>query len=207
MKSVKMKGKTVEEATDAALAVLGVPKEQVEVRVISEGKPGVMGILGVEEAEVECVVKGGAAEEAKNVLQNLLDKMGFLAVADVATFDEEGVKLTVTGEDMGRIIGKEGAMLKALEAIVGSIMWKLMGNRVRVSIDAGGYRDKRVKALERLAAEVVEEVEKSGEEKILPYMEASDRRIIHMFLKDNPKVTSFSRGEEKDRRMVIAPRK
>lgn len=207
MKSIKMKGRTVEEATEAAYAVLGVSKDQAEVRVINEGKPAMMGIIGGEEAEVEVVVKEGVAEEARQALQNILDKMGLLAGAEVSSESGVDVSLAVKGEDMGRIIGKEGAMLKALETVVGAITWKLTGMHSRIHIDAGGYREKRVGVLERLAAEVAEEVEKTGEEKVLPYMEASDRRIIHTFLTQNPKVTSYSQGEGKDRRLVIAPRK
>ncbi len=207
MRSIKMKGRNVEEATEAALAVLGVSKEQVEIKVISEGKPAVMGIIGGEEAEVEVVVKEAPTEEAKAALQTILDKMGFLAVAEAMPEKAGTINLAVKGEDMGRIIGKEGAMLKALETIVSSIISKLAGARVRVGIDAGGYREKREKALERLAAEVVEEVERTGQEKVLPHMEASDRRIIHTFLTDNPNVTSYSQGEGRDRRLVIAPRK
>lgn len=207
MKSIKMKGKTVEEAAEAAYAVLGVNKDQAEVRVIKEGRPGMMGIIGGEEAEVEVVVKEGVAEEAKQALQNILDKMGMLAVAEISSVKDEDISLAVKGEDMGRIIGKEGAMLKALETVIGAITWKLSGVRSRIHVDAGGYREKRVSVLERLAAEVADEVEKTGEEKVLPFMEASDRRIIHTFLSENPKVTSYSQGEGRDRRLVIAPRK
>ena len=207
MKSVIMKGKNVDEATEAGLAVLGISKDAANIRIINEGKPAVMGILGGEDAEVEVSSKGSPADEAKGVLQNILDKMGFLAVAEISSVSDEDVELSVKGEDMGRIIGKEGLMLKALETVVGAITWKIIGNKIRVHVDAGGYREKRVHVLESLAADIVEEVEKSGEEKVMPFMEAADRRIIHMFLKDNPKVTSFSRGEGKDRRMVIAPRK
>lgn len=207
MKSVVMKGKNVEDATEAALAVLGISKDKANIKIINEGKPGVMGILGGEEAEVEVFSRGEASEEAKEALQNILDKMGFLAVAEISSANDDEILLSVKGEDMGRIIGKEGLMLKALETIVGAIIWKIIGGKARIHIDAGGYREKRIKVLEGLAADLIDDVVKSGEEKALPYMEASDRRIIHMFLKDNPKVTSFSRGEGKDRRMVIAPRK
>lgn len=205
MKSVKMKGKTVEVAVEAALAVLGVEKEKAEVKVINEGKPAMMGIIGGEEAEVEVIARGGAAEEAKEILQNILDKMGMLAIAE-AEMDVETVKMSVKGEDMGRIIGKEGAMLKALETIVGSIMSKGMGQRTRITVDAGDYRQKRIKALERLAKEVADEVAETGQEKVMPQMNPADRRAIHMFLKDNTSVTSISRGEGRERRLVIAPK-
>ena len=207
MKSLRMKGKNVEEAAEAAAAVLGVSRKQIQVRVISEGKPAMMGILGGEEAEVEAVVKEGSAEEARQALQGVLDKMLFLAAVDVDSESGEGVNLSIKGEDMGRIIGKEGAMLKALETVVGAMVWKLTGNRIRVHIDAGGYREKRIRSLERLASEVAEEVAASGQEKVLPFMEASDRRAIHLFLQNNSNVTSYSQGDGKDRRLVIAPRK
>jgi spoIIIJ-associated protein len=206
MKSIKMKGKNVEEAVAAAAAVLGVSKESVKVNVISEGKPAVMGIIGGEEAEVEAVVQGSAAEEATQALQNILDKMGLLAIAELEGEGEAEVRLAVKGEDMGRIIGKEGAMLKSLEVVVGAMLRKSTGVMTRVHIDAGGYMDKREKSLQRLAAEVADEVEQTGAEKVLPYMEASDRRMIHLYLQENPKVKSYSVGEGKDRRMVIAPK-
>ena len=206
MKSIIMKGKSVDEAVEAALAVLGVDKNKVNVNVITEGKPAVMGIIGGEEAEVEVVEQGSAAEEANQSLQNILDKMGLLAIAEVAGEVEGEVKLAVKGEDMGRIISKDGAMLKSLEIVVGAIIRRSTGVMTRVHIDAGGYMDKREKALQRLAAEVAEEVERTGVEKAMPYMEPADRLIIHLFLQDNPKIKSYSAGEGKERRLVIAPK-
>jgi spoIIIJ-associated protein len=206
MKSVVMKGKNVNEAVEAALAVLGISKDKATVRVINEGKAGMMGLLGGEEAEVEVVAREGAGEEAKQALQNILDKMGFLAIAEVDSEDGEGVKLSVKGEDMGRIIGKEGAMLKSLEVVVGSIIRRVLGVPFRVRIDAGGYVEKRERVLQKLAADVAEEVEKTGQEKVLPYMEAADRRIMHVYLAEHTKVKSYSVGEGKERRMVIAPK-
>jgi spoIIIJ-associated protein len=206
MKSVKMKGKNVDEAVEAGLAVLGITKENAVVKVINEGKAGMMGILGVEEAEVEVIAREGGAEEAKQALQNILDKMGFLAIAEVDSETSEETKISVKGEDMGRIIGKEGAMLKSLEVVVGSMVRKIIGAPIRIKIDAGGYVEKREKVLQKLAADVAEEVEKTGQEKVLPYMEAADRRIMHLSLQEHPKVKSYSVGEGKERRMVIAPK-
>ena len=206
MKAVRMKGRNVEEATEAALAVLGVGRDQVEIKVLSEGKPAVMGILGGEEAEVEVLAKESVAEEAREALQSILDKMGFLAVAEIKSSDAENVSLDVKGEDISRIIGKEGGMLKALETLVGAIVWKTFKSPVRVSVDAGGYREKRVRALERLASDVAEEVAKTGQESVLPPMEAADRRTIHLYLANNPQVTTYSKGEGRDRRLVVAPK-
>ncbi|MEE8638435.1 MAG: R3H domain-containing nucleic acid-binding protein, partial [Candidatus Margulisiibacteriota bacterium] len=76
-----------------------------------------------------------------------------------------------------------------------------------VSVDAGGYKVKRRQALERLAKEAADEVARTGEEKVLPHMGAGDRRIIHLCLQGDPKITTYSKGEGRERRLVIAPRK
>ncbi|MFA6431137.1 MAG: RNA-binding cell elongation regulator Jag/EloR [Candidatus Margulisiibacteriota bacterium] len=206
MKSIIMKGKNVEEAKKNAMQVMGVGEEKCEVRVISEGKSAVMGIIGGEEAEVEVMVKGTMEEEALQILQNILDKMGFMTIVNVEKGEEGQIELNIKGDDMGRIIGKEGNSLKALEILVRSILFKMMNEKAHVSIDAGGYKEKRIKSLERLAQDVVDEVKSTGKEKRMPQMHAGDRRIIHMFLKDNPDVTSYSSGEGDDRRLVIAPK-
>ncbi|MFH1347664.1 MAG: RNA-binding cell elongation regulator Jag/EloR [Candidatus Margulisiibacteriota bacterium] len=204
MKKIRMKGRSVEDATKAALEVLGGEKEKAKVSVISEGKAGMLGVIGCEEAEVEVVLLGEPGEDAKQVLQEILDKMTFMAMVDLGE-SGESIELNIKGEDMGRIIGKEGSTLKSLEIILGSIMGRMYGERKRVNIDADGYKQKREQALERLAKEVVDEVVQSGKEKVLPPMSAADRRIIHLFIQDNPKVTSFSKGEGRERRLVIAP--
>lgn len=206
MKKVVMKGKNVDDAVEAACAVLGVAKELVGIKIINEGTPAVMGIIGGTEAEVEVGINEGAAEEARVALQAILDKMELLAACEIQSENETDVMLEVKGEDIARIIGKEGTMLKSLETVITAMVGKIMGARVRVHVDAGGYRQKRINVLEKLAGEVVGEVRESGKERVMPPMEPADRRAIHMFLKDDPDVTSFSRGEGRDRRLVIAPK-
>jgi spoIIIJ-associated protein len=205
MKMIRMKGKSVDDAVKAALEVLGGKEEDASVVVISEGKPAMLGVLGGEEAEVEVILKEGRAEDAKQILQEILDKMVFVAVVE-GNIVEEIVKLDIKGDDMGRIIGKDGSTLKSLEIILASALRKIYGERVGISIDAGGYREKREKALERLARDAADEVAKTGEEKALPHMSAGDRRVIHLFLRDDPKVATFSKGEGRERRLIIVPR-
>jgi len=204
MKKLRMKGKSVDDAVKMALEVLGAKKEDAVVSVISEGKTGMLGMIGGEEAEVEVTVRGSLEEDAKQLLQDLLDRMMFVAVVD-SRLEDDRVVLDIKGDDMGRIIGKEGATLKAMETLINAMLGRMLGERVRVNIDAAGYRDKRRKALERLAKDAADEVSKSGGEKVLPPMNAADRRIIHLCLKDIPGVTTFSKGEGRERRLVIAP--
>ncbi len=206
MKKLRMKGRSVDEAAASALEVLGGKKENARISVLNAGKGGVLGMIGGEEAEVEVLLRETLEQDAKQVLQEILDKMSFMAMVEGGAV-EDGVELEIKGEDMGRIIGKEGATLKALETLVRAILGRLYGERIRLGIDAAGYKDKRKKALERLAMEAADEVAMSGQEKVLPYMNAADRRIIHMCLKENTSVTTYSKGEGRDRRLVIAPQK
>lgn len=206
MRTLRMKGKTVEEAIEGALKILGAQREEVEVRVLGEGKPGVLGVFGGEEAEVEVTVKAGVGERARAALQELLDKMGFLTLVNIEGEEEDTVRLDIKGEDMGRIIGKEGATINALGYLLGVMMRREQERRIRVIIDAGEYRKRRERNLQREAQEAAHEVLASGKEVVLPPMSPADRRAIHMALADNPKVLSFSRGERAERHVVIAPR-
>lgn len=204
MKGVKMKGKNKEEAVKAALEVLGGSEAEAVVKVLNEGRSGMLGIGG-EAAEVEVTIREGRLKDSIQVLQEILDKGGFLSMVE-GTEDGERINLNVKGEDMGRVIGKEGATLKALGILTSTIISRTYAEKVRISIDAEGYREKRTKALERLAKEAADEVAESGQEKVLPYMEAADRRAIHMFIAENDKVKTYSQGEGRDRRLVIAPK-
>lgn len=203
MRSIRIKAKTVELAKKDALAVLGGDENNTNIKIISEGKPAILGVIGGEDAEIEATLREGIEKDAIQILQEILDKMSFMTVVDIKE-EGEGRVLTVRGDDMGRIIGKDGNTLKAFEVIVRSILSRIYTEKIYLNIDAGDYREKRRQSLERLAKEVVEEVEKTGAEKAMPHLEASDRRIIHMYLKDNNNVTSFSQGEGRDRRLIIA---
>lgn len=206
MRKARFKARTVEEAIKGALEILGIKRENAKVRTLSEGKPGVLGMIGGEEAEVEVSEKVSLAEHGRIVLQEILDKMGFMAITEVVEGEGDRIGLNIKGEGLGRVIGKEGATLQALQLVIGAILSKEEGGAVRVDIDADGYKKKHEEALKRLATNAARDVEKSKQEKALPPMSARDRRIIHMALKDNPKIQTFSKGEGRERRLIIAPK-
>ena len=206
MKRIKVKGKGVEEATENGLKILGISKDEAIVTVLTEGKSGLLGVFGGEEAEVEIKQKVSPGDDAKEILQEIINGLGLIAVAEVVSDNENGVMLDVKGEDLGKVIGKDGAMLKALQLLVSTIVSRDFAQRVRVNIDAGGYRDKQEQALSRLAEEAAKDVLESGIEKVLPPMTAADRRIMHIALKDKPGIETISRGEGAERRLVICPK-
>src|SRR3989339_437841 len=207
MKKIKIKGKSVEEAKGHGLKILGLKEEDVDLAIITEGKPGVLGMFGGEECEVEIRQKISAAADAKEILQEILNRLALVAVAEIVSEEENSVALDVKGEDLGKIIGKDGAMLSSLQLIVSSIISRDFSRKIYVNIDAGGYRSNHEQALCRLAKEAAKDVASSGIEKALPPMSAADRRIIHMALKEEEGVTTYSEGEREGRRLIITPNK
>ena len=205
--SVKMKGKSVEEAITMALQVLGKTREEVDVNIISEGESGVLGVFGGKEAEVEVSPKMAMGEQARTVVQEILDKMGFMTLVSIKSEDSETANLDIKGEDMGRIIGRAGSAIDSLQYLATLILSKKHGKRIRVLVDAEGYREKRQKMITQDADAAAKEVEKTGSEKAMPPMSAADRRIIHMHIQENfPGLVSFSRGEGQGRQLIIAPK-
>ncbi len=205
-KTIIMKGKTVEEAIEAGLKVLGISRENAEIKVISEGKAGVLGVFGAEEAEVEIGPKISIGEEAKEILAAILDRMGFVTLVSLVSGAEDSPFLEIKGDDLGRIIGKEGTTLEALGLLVSSMLSRRHARKIRVIVDAAGYREKKRGKLERMADEATEEAIASGREVILPPMSAADRRAIHLAIAARQKAKSFSRGEGGLRRVVVAPK-
>jgi spoIIIJ-associated protein len=205
--SVKMKGKTVDEAVSMALQVLGKTIEEVEVKVLNEAEGGVLGVFGGKEAEVEVSLKLPVGDEAKSVVQEILDKMGFLTLVSMKSEENDTVQLDIKGEDMGRIIGRAGTTIDSLQYLSSLILSKKHSKRVRVIVDAEGYREKRQKMVTQDADVIAREVERSGKEKPFPPMTAADRRVIHMHIQEKyPNLTSFSIGEGSNRHLVIAPK-
>lgn len=205
MDSVKMKGRNVEEAVAAALEVLGAKKEEVDIVVLKEGKGGVLGMFGGEDAEVEVSKAGSPAEKAKSILQEILDLAGFTTSVSIEVGDDGQSLLEVKGDDLGRIIGKDGATLIALQTILSSILSRKAGRRESVYIDAQGYKKRRGEKMKSIATDAIEEALSRNKEVILPPMPAPDRREVHMAIQEDGRATSFSQGEGSERRIVVSP--
>jgi len=206
--SVRMKGKTVEEAIDLALQVIGKKREEVEVKVLSEPEAGVLGVFGGKEAEVEVFPKISPGEEARGLMQEILDKMRFMTLVSIKGEEGDNISLEIKGEDIGRIIGRGGATIDSLQHIASIILSKKHGKRVRALVDAEGYRERRKKIVTEDAEKIAKEVEKSGKEIAMQPMSAAERRLIHIYIQETfPKLITYSRGEGENRQVVIAPKK
>jgi spoIIIJ-associated protein len=145
------------------------------------------------------------ADRLRELLDEVVDALDLDATVEV-TEDDERLVGTIEGEELGVLIGRHGQTIDALEHLATRVAWRgLEGDRKRVVVDAAGYRARRAEALERAAERAAGEAVRFGRPVSLDAMAASERRIVHEFLRDRHDVETYSEGDEPDRHLVVAP--
>jgi len=150
-------------------------------------------------------------EIAQETVEELLNKMQVKARVSVrlGEADEERgripILIDVRGNDLGILIGRRAETLNALQYITSLILGKKLGHPVTIVVDVEGYRDRRQSQIRQLARRMADQAVKTGRRQILEPMPANERRIIHMELRDNPKVRTESIGEDPHRKVTIIP--
>ncbi|MBD5133381.1 MAG: KH domain-containing protein [Clostridiales bacterium] len=133
----------------------------------------------------------------------LFAHMGVEAVP-VVTREGDTYQVVLEGEDMGALIGHRGETLDAIQQLTGYAVNRGRSHRVRIHVDAEGYRARREESLNRLARKTAGKVVKYRRNITLEAMNAYERHVIHTALQDYPGVTTFSTGTEPNRRTVVA---
>ncbi len=145
-------------------------------------------------------------------VQDLLEKMHVEAEVEAHYNPPEGrhrrptAWVDIHGQDLSILIGRRAETLQALQYITSLIVNKELGRSVPLVIDVEGYRERRTVQLQRLAQRLAEQVVKTGRRQALEPMPASERRIVHLALRDHPEVTTESVGEEPRRKVTILPK-
>ncbi|MDK2896615.1 MAG: spoIIIJ-associated protein [Candidatus Atribacteria bacterium] len=143
---------------------------------------------------------------AREMLDQFLG--GFLKKMEVEvnySFQEKEGRLLVEieGQDAGLLIGKRGETLEAIESFLKILLAKKGFSQVGLSVDISGYQKRQEENLKQLAQKTAQKVLQDKKRAKLRPMSAKERRIIHTALKDNPRVTTYSIGQEPQRRVVI----
>ena len=146
MKSITTTAKTVEDAIEIALKELDVDRTEVEIDVVSKGKPGILGIgsepASVRVKKVEFKSDNDSAKVAGEVLAGLLNLMNVEAVSslvDAGEDEQSGPEFDIEGDDAGLLIGRRGETLQALQFITRVITNNKTGHRSPISVDVEGY--------------------------------------------------------------------
>jgi spoIIIJ-associated protein len=221
---VEATGETVGEAKWAALRELerrqpGLDKTAVRFEVLTEGERGLLGV-GYAPARVVAMVEEGAgavrepavapvdesdlAADVRFLLEEITDALDVDCRVEVHE-DEAGIRVDCVGTDLGALIGRYGQTIDAVQYLVNAIVAKREGERIEVTVDAAGYRERRRATLEQLASRSAERVLSSGRPLELEPMSAVERKVVHLHLQDLPGVATSSEGTEPNRYVVISP--
>ena len=153
-------------------------------------------------AEEDCVIP---LEKAEKFLQQIFESM-HLEVSIEKVRGKEAYVLNLTGESLGILIGKHGQTLDSLQYLTNlAANHGLSEKRVHIVLDVEHYRDRREETLRRLAARLAEKASRTRQRIMLEPMNRHERKVIHMALQNNRRVTTFSSGEEPYRKVVIEP--
>lgn len=222
---VETSGRSVEEAIDKALAILGATDDEVEIQILSEGGD----MVRRDEARVRVKLRDERshddvafeaevveedfepdaslveqAEAARGFLEGLTATMGL--EAEIATkAQRDDVLIELTGSELALLIGRHGSTLEALQEVTRAAVQREVGERAFVNVDVEGYRARRRAILERRARSAAARVRRSGKPQALEPMPAYERKVVHDVLTRFQGVRTISDGEEPNRRVVISP--
>ena len=227
-KTIIAEGKTTNEAIENGLKQLKVSKDKVEVKVLeNEDKRSFFSILAPRVVKVELTlkedVKGAKIQEKREVklteqeqekakeniekfLKDFIKNLPEDTKYEIST-EESGLKVSLTNDNLGYLIGYRGETLYALQSIMTAIGGKGIEQKVRVILDIEGYKAKREKTLEDLAQKVAKTVIRTKKPIKLEPMQAYERKIIHSKLQQNSRVETTSVGEEPHRRIIVSLKK
>lgn len=203
MKYIEMSGKTIEEALNLALNELNTTKENVEIEILEQPSKKIFNIFGGKLAKIKVTVKEGKKDEVIKFLTSIFNSMKLVPNIDV-NITEDSIHVSVTGDNMGSVIGYRGETLDALQYLLSLTVNKNHDEPFkRVVLDIENYREKRELTLKRVAEKTAYKVLKSRRPYRLEPMNPYERRIIHAALQGNENIQTRSEGDEPYRRIVV----
>ena len=172
-----------------------------------EGRGDKMSDSDTGEAPEEMVPLPEQAEMAEEFVLGLAERFGTSVEFTREKVDDDEIRITVSGTDLGRMIGRRGATAGAIDDLVRMVLQRRAGSsrNGRIRVDIAGVRERRAAALKRYSREQGAAVRASGKQRALEPMSASDRKVVHDALSDEPGVDTISEGENAQRHIVIVP--
>ncbi|WII37637.1 RNA-binding cell elongation regulator Jag/EloR [Paenibacillus thiaminolyticus] len=155
-------------------------------------------------AEAEAGAEGpDPIEEASRFIIDAARAMGLEVEVSVHK-RKDTVTFDISGPDLGLIIGRRGQTLDSLQYLTSLVANRYSKHHLRIILDAEQFRERRKKTLEALADRLANKAVRNRQDVVLEPMTAQERKIIHAKLQDHPKVKTYSKGEEPNRRIVIS---
>ncbi|MFP3902977.1 MAG: RNA-binding cell elongation regulator Jag/EloR [Armatimonadota bacterium] len=159
-----------------------------------------------EESSEHMQVVEQVADRAQQITRDIVNLMGVEdADVQIEGFDSDEVRIDIKGESLGLLIGHHGETIDALQLVVAIGANKPFDDGARVIVDAANYRERHEEMLRNMAVEYAKEAKERGEEAVIPDLKAYERRIVHLELRDDADVETYSEGEGEDRKLIISP--
>jgi spoIIIJ-associated protein len=142
--------------------------------------------------------------EVRDLVTSVVEAMGFEARVDV--YDAIGfIAVDVASDSTALFIGQKGETIDAIQYLVNAAVYRKRPFAKRIVLDAEGYRQRRVEAIQGIAHRTARRAVREGRTVELPPMSPAERRVVHLFLRDNPRVTTASEGSGDNRRVKVSP--
>ncbi len=198
-------GATVDEARENACRELGVETFETEFEILKMPEKKKLGLFGGSPAKVRVYIEISPVDTAVEYLKNVLDAMGAKNLTVEKHDKEDGVEISIEGEDVGYVIGRRGETLDALQYLTGLVANHVDNNYYRITLNTGNYREKREETLAILGRKLAFKAVKTGSKTSLEPMNPYERRIIHTAVQKVNGAISWSEGENAARHVVIGP--
>ena len=215
VKEDDVKVTVLEEPSRGFFGLFGAKDARVELEVIVRDEPpeptAQVAAKAEDDGAADDAVHAETAEPppsdvlelAKAYLADIAEKMGVKASVASSALEDGYILFEMKGKNLGLLIGRRGQTLDALQTLVNVYANRLSGEHLRIILDAERFRERRKKTLEDLSMRLANQVVRTKKEVVLEPMSAHERRIIHFKLQNHPKVKTYSKGEEPNRRIVI----
>ncbi|MBL8047073.1 MAG: KH domain-containing protein [Chthonomonas sp.] len=158
-----------------------------------------------EEERAEYTATDEDGEKLLGALKGILDAGDVKAVVEVTSIKGRYVNLKIDGKDAGHLVGKHGEVLNSLQYLLNVIGSKTLGLHARATLDGNDYRKRREDALTKHATDIAQQVIENQMEAVLDALPAFERRVVHKALSELEGISTYSEGEEPNRRVVISP--
>ncbi|MHB9038525.1 MAG: RNA-binding cell elongation regulator Jag/EloR [Armatimonadota bacterium] len=186
----------LEQVRSSAREILEVPDESVPRELL-----GAPELPELTEEELDKI-----ADEAVSAIQSVLQGFGITAQVDEYEGDDGEVILDIVGDDLGVLIGRHGKTLDAMQTLVSAVTHRRSGIRYPILVDVEGYRNRRRVKLEEIARRSADRAARQNISVKLRPMSNYERKVVHMILKDDNRITTVSEGQEPFRQVVVVPK-
>lgn len=160
--------------------------------------------MNTQEESVQILTKS-EQKKVKDVVAEFLRAVTIEGDFDLS-FGEDGIDVVLQTQESGMVIGYHGEILESLQLLLSLACAKRIGRYVRILVEVDGYRKNRTDWLETIASQAKERALLEKREIAIPNLKSWERRVVHLFLKDDQEVLSESMGEGRERTLVVKPK-